>query len=87
MEIVEKEILDILKKIEKQGTVSEDELGEKLLKFDLTNDQMEEITNYLTESGVIIESSDAELVKDEDLKDIITTVKVDDPVKVYLKDK
>ena len=86
MEIVEKEILDILKKIEKQGTVSEDELGEKLLKFDLTNEQMEEITNFLTENGVIIESSDAELVKDEDLKDIITTVKVDDPVKVYLKD-
>ena len=86
MEALEKEILDILKKIEKQGTVSEDELGEKLLKFDLTNDQMEEITNYLTEAGVIIESSDAELVKDEDLKDIITTVKVDDPVKVYLKD-
>ena len=86
MDIQEKEILDILKKIEKQKTISEDELGEKLLKFDLTNDQMEEITNYLTESGVIIESSDAELVKDEDLKDIITTVKVDDPVKVYLKD-
>ena len=86
MEIVEKEILDILKKIEKQGTVSEDELGEKLLKFDLTNDQMEEITNFLTENGVVIESADAELVKDEDLKDIITTVKVDDPVKVYLKD-
>jgi len=86
MEIVDKEILDILKKIEKQGNVSEDELGEKLLKFDLTNEQMEEITNFLTENGVIIESSDAELVKDEDLKDIITTVKVDDPVKVYLKD-
>ena len=78
--------IEKLKQIVKEGAMTEDELGEKLLKFELSNDQMEEINNYLTEQGVNIESTDAALVKDEDLKDIISSVKVDDPVKVYLKD-
>ena len=86
LEQIDEEILPILKQIVKEGTITEDELGEKLLKFELSNDQMEEINNYLTEQGVNIESTDAALVKDEDLKDIISSVKVDDPVKVYLKD-
>ncbi len=86
LEQIDEEILPILKQIVKEGAITEDELGEKLLKFELSNDQMEEINNYLTEQGVNIESTDAALVKDEDLKDIISSVKVDDPVKVYLKD-
>lgn len=86
LEKIDEEILPILKQIVKDGAITEDELGEKLLKFELSNDQMEEINNYLTEQGVNIESTDAALVKDEDLKDIISSVKVDDPVKVYLKD-
>ncbi len=86
LEKIDEEILPILKKVVKEGSITEDELGERLLKFELTNDQMEEINNYLTEQGVNIESTDAALVKDEDLKDIISSVKVDDPVKVYLKD-
>ena len=86
LEQIGEEILPILKQIVKEGAITEDELGEKLLHFELSNDQMEEINNYLTEQGVNIESTDAALVKDEDLKDIISSVKVDDPVKVYLKD-
>ena len=75
LEKIDEEILPILKKVVKEGSITEDELGERLLKFELTNDQMEEINNYLTEQGVNIESTDAALVKDEDLKDIILIIK------------
>lgn len=80
------EIRTILKQIEKVGTIAEDELGERLLKFDLTNKEVEEINKYLTERGVTIEPEEEATVKDEEIKKIISTVKIDDPVKVYLKD-
>ncbi len=80
------EILTILKQIEKLGTIAEDELGERLLNFDLTNKEIEEITQYLTDRGVMIEPIESSIIKDEEIKKIIKTVKIDDPVKVYLKD-
>ncbi|MBQ9791148.1 MAG: RNA polymerase sigma factor RpoD, partial [Clostridia bacterium] len=42
--------------------------------------------DQLNSEGVVIEQSVEEEIKDEDLKSIISDVKVDDPVKMYLKD-
>lgn len=85
-EKLQKEIQNLLKNAKKQGTISEEEIGTKLIEFDLSSDELREIIESFQKEGIIVESLDEEIIKDEDLKDIITTVKVDDPVKMYLKD-
>lgn len=85
-EKLQKEIQNLLKNAKKQGTISEEEIGTKLIEFDLSSDELKEIIDNFQKEGIIVESLDEEIIKDEDLKDIITTVKVDDPVKMYLKD-
>ena len=47
---------------------------------------MKDIIDCFQKEGITVESLDEEIIKDEDLKDIISSVKVDDPVKMYLKD-
>ena len=83
---LEKDIQELVRYAKKQGSISEDEIGTKLIKHDLTLDEMKEVVEKIkAEGGVVEESVDSE-IKDEDIKQIITDIKVDDPVKMYLKD-
>ena len=68
------------------GSITEDEIGAKLIHFDFSLDELKTIIDQLSSEGVVIEQSVEEEIKDEDLKSIISDVKVDDPVKMYLKD-
>lgn len=83
---LEKDIEELVKYAQKQGTVSEDEIGIKLIKHDLSLDEMKEIIEKLKSEGVSVEEGVDSAIKDEDIKQIITEIKVDDPVKMYLKD-
>ena len=85
-EKLQKEVQALLKSAKKQGSITEEEIGTKLIEFDLSSDEMKDIVENFQKEGVVVESLDEEIIKDEDLKDIISTVKVDDPVKMYLKD-
>jgi len=85
-EKLQKEIQALLKSAKKQGSISEEEIGTKLIEFDLSSDELKDIIDSFQKEGVTVETLDEEIIKDEDLKDIITSVKVDDPVKMYLKD-
>lgn len=83
---LEKDIEELVKYAQKQGSVNEDEIGVKLIKHDLSLDEMREIIDKLKEKGITVEEGADSAIKDEDIKQIITEIKVDDPVKMYLKD-
>ncbi len=85
-EKLQKEIEALLKSAKKQGSISEEEIGTKLIEFDLSYDELKDIIDSFQKEGVTVETLDEEIIRDEDLKDVITSVKVDDPVKMYLKD-
>ena len=68
------------------GSITDDEIGAKLIDFDLSLDELQTIIEQLAAEGLKIEQSVEEEIKDEDLKSIISDVRVDDPVKMYLKD-
>ncbi len=82
---LEYELQTIVKYANKMGSITEEELGSRLIRFDLTSEEMNEVVEQLKEKGVTIDPPEEE-IKDEDLKKIISTVKIDDPVKIYLKD-
>ena len=83
---LEKVVADLIKYANKQGSITEDEIGQKLINYDLSMEEINEIINNIKNEGVIVESSDNDAIKDEDLREIMSNVKVDDPVKMYLKD-
>ena len=87
MDNLELEIQEIIKEVKKTGgSISEEALGEKLINYELTAKDMETIKDQLEDAGIEVEESVDNTIKDEELKDLISNIKVDDPVKMYLKD-
>ena len=87
MENLEQELIDLIREVKKSGgTITEEDLGEKLINYELNAKDLEQIKERLEEAGLIVEESVDNTIKDEELKELINNVKVDDPVKVYLKD-
>jgi len=86
MEDLERDI-KILKDLAKRnGYITTDEIGNKLIDHELSMEEIDKIIKSFKEEGIVVEESEADDIKDEDLMDIISNVKVDDPVKMYLKD-
>ena len=83
---LDEQAVEVLNEIIKSGNISEIDLGAKLVQFDFSQEELEDITKYLEQQGVTIEEGMEDLLKDDDLKDIVNNIKVDDPVKLYLKD-
>ncbi len=87
MEELELEIQELIKDAKKNGSViSEDAIGEKLINFELSAKDMKTIKEKLEDAGITIDESVDDVIKDEELKLLISNAKVDDPVKMYLKD-
>ncbi len=82
---LEKDLLELKKQAKEQGSLTEDEVGAKLINHDLTSAELNEVISTLKKEGITIEASEDDVIKDEDLKEIMNNVKVDDPVKIYLK--
>ncbi|MBO0995219.1 RNA polymerase sigma factor RpoD [Bacillus sp. SD088] len=84
----------------KVGTLTYEKIGEKLGHFDLDSDQLDEFYEHLTDQGVeLVEDSDEEEVpnvsdiqkeseEEFDLNDLSVPpgVKINDPVRMYLKE-
>ena len=83
---IESELLNIIDSVKNKGIISEEDLTAKLDNFDLVPEDMKEIIDFVEDHGVKVELLEEVIVKDEDLKDIISHVKVNDSVKMYLKD-
>ena len=87
MNNLEQDIEEIIKQAKKDGnTITEEDLGAKLINHELTMDELNSVKEKLEDEGITIELSVDEAIKDEELKELISNVKVDDPVKMYLKD-
>ena len=79
------EIIDsLIVAYKKKGSITTDELYEKLDKLEPTPQEIEEVYEKLNVAGIQVIN---EFEKDKDLYDqIIKEVSMDDPVKMYLKD-
>lgn len=87
MNTLEQEIEEIIKNAKKEGnTITEEDLGAKLINFEISAEDMKDIKERIEDEGITIEPAVDEVIKDEELKELISDVKVDDPVKMYLKD-
>ena len=87
MNNLDEEIEKIIKDASKEGnTITEEDLGERLINYELSAEELKEVKDRLEEEGITVEPPVDEVIKDEELKSLISDVKVDDPVKMYLKD-
>ncbi len=70
----------------KKGSVNEDDIYFSLLKVSENAENIEKFIGQLKKKGIkIIKSNDEDLYKDN-FSDLVMSVSVDDPVKMYLKD-
>ena len=83
---LENDINNLIQIAKKTNEIHEDDIVNKLSKHELTPEIMAGIITMFEDEGIKVIPSEEVVVKDEDLKEIISTVKVDDPVKMYLKD-
>ena len=79
------DLQSIVKKYSKDGVITQEQLCDRLIQHDLTSNEYNEVVDYLNNEGITVEMPEDE-IKDSDLKQIINSVKVDDPVKLYLND-
>ena len=87
MNNLDEEIEKIIKDASKEGnTITEEDLGERLINYELSVEELKEVKDRLEEEGITVEPPVDEVIKDEELQSLISHVKVDDPVKMYLKD-
>ncbi len=87
MDNLGQEISKIIKDASKDGnTITEEELGARLINYELSADELKDVKERLEDEGITVEPPVDEVIKDEELKNLISDVKVDDPVKMYLKD-
>jgi hypothetical protein len=55
MEFMEKEIEELIKQAKKEGSITREDIGTKLIKYDLTNKDLEDVVERLQNEGCIVE--------------------------------
>ncbi|MBR2467660.1 MAG: RNA polymerase sigma factor RpoD [Clostridia bacterium] len=83
---LENDVNNLIEIAKKSNEIHEEDIANKLIKHELTPEIMAGIISMFEDEGIRVIPSEDVVVKDEDLKEIISNVKVDDPVKMYLKD-
>lgn len=83
---MDKIVDSLLKSAKKSGAISEQEIGSALVDFDLSSSELRAVIDKFEKEGIVVEEDDDVLAKDDMLSDIMSTIKLDDPVKMYLKD-
>ncbi|MEJ9210016.1 RNA polymerase sigma factor RpoD [Bacillus smithii] len=91
----------IVEKGKKRGELSYDYIADKLSNFDLDSEQMDDFYEYLNEQGIEIVNEDSDHEEDPDIHDLSKEeeeefdlndlsvppgVKINDPVRMYLKE-
>lgn len=80
------EILRLTEIAKNKGSLNEEEIVLRLLKYDASAQDIDDVESYFTEKGIKINKTSDDLDNLEDLNEIASQVQVDDPVKMYLKD-
>ena len=83
----EVEIKRIVEMAQKKGSINEDDVHFRLIKYGVSFEEINYFLDQLEERGIkIIRSTEEEDISKVDFAEIVSSVKVDDPVKMYLKD-
>ena len=88
-EKIRKEVNRLIAVGKHRGSVTYDEVGEKIaIGCDATVSEIEEVLRILEENNIEVKDTKIDIVKDESLDKLISDASIssDDPVKVYLKD-
>ena len=88
-EKIQKEVNKLISIGKHRGSVTYDEVGEKIaIGCDATVNEIEEVLRILEENNIEVKDTKIDIVKDDSLDKLIcdATISSDDPVKVYLKD-
>lgn len=70
----------------KKGSINEEDIYFKMLKYEQSADEIQAFIEELEKLGIKIIKAKAQDVEKESMEDIIAEVNVDDAVKMYLKD-
>ncbi|MBQ3494117.1 MAG: RNA polymerase sigma factor RpoD [Clostridia bacterium] len=85
-EKMETEISKIIEIGLKKGSINEEDVMFRLLKYEASAEEIEKVLDTLEHSNIkIIKASNPDVEK-EDFSEIVSQISVDDPVKMYLKD-
>ena len=80
------EINKLIEIAKSKGSLNEEEIILRLLKFDASAQDIEDVVEFLTSKNIKVNKTQDNLEEMEDIAKIASQVQVDDPVKMYLKD-
>lgn len=83
---IEQEIKKLLEIATKKGTINEEDIYFRLLKYEATADEINAVIKQMEGNGIKVIQSTATDISKEDFADLVASVSVDDPVKIYLKE-
>ena len=85
-EKIDVEVKKLLEIGTKKGSLNEEDIMFRLLKYEASAEEIEKVMDALEESNIkIIKASNPDVEK-EDFSELVSQISVDDPVKMYLKD-
>lgn len=82
----EQEYVKLLEIGKKKGSLAEDDVLLRFLKYEATSKETDEVIEKLKQNGIKIVASNEQTIDLAELESLISQVSVDDPVKMYLKD-
>ncbi len=83
---IEQESKRLLEIATKKGSINEEDIYFKLLKYEATADEINSVIKQMQDSGIKVIQSAATDISKEDFSDLVASASVDDPVKIYLKE-
>lgn len=83
---IEQECRKLFEIATKKGTINEEDIYFRLLKYEATADEINQIIKQMNESGIKVIQATATDISKEDFADLVASASVDDPVKIYLKE-
>ena len=85
-ERIEQEFKKIQEIATKKGSINEEDIIYKLMKYEATADEINEVIKLFEKSGIKVIKATTPDISKEDFASLVASVSVDDPVKMYLKD-
>ena len=83
---IEQECKKLIEIATKKGSINEEDIYYKLLKYEASADEINSVIKTLEKNGIkIIQTATTDISK-EDFADLVSSSSVDDPVKIYLKE-
>ncbi|MCL2540192.1 MAG: RNA polymerase sigma factor RpoD [Firmicutes bacterium] len=86
MDFITYEIDKIKELAQKKGSINEEDIFLRLLKYEATKDQINTIISALTKAGVKITKEETNKENDDVIENLINQANLNDPVKMYFKD-